>query len=78
MSLIRHFIDRIRQKRATPVIDTPYGAPVPEWLRHQAAINMKLDPFKRAQVEEIVIRECGGDREAGLKEARRRYPEAYQ
>jgi hypothetical protein len=78
MSLIRHFIDRIRQKRATPVIETPYGAPVPEWLRQQAAINLKLDPVKRARVLEIVIKECGGDEEAGRREFMRRYPEVFE
>jgi len=72
MTLIRRFLDKFRQP---PVIQTSLG-PVTEWARHQAAINLALDPVKRMMVLEIIIKECGGSRERGLAEARRRYPES--
>jgi hypothetical protein len=57
------------------VIDTPYG-PVSESARRQAAYNLKIDPQKRRQVEEMLGKELGSP-EAGRAEAKRRYPEAY-
>src|SRR5258708_22438071 len=60
-----------------PVIQTRYGEPVTEKARLQAAINMAMDASLRVKVEQIVIREMGGDVEKGLAECRRRYPEGY-
>jgi hypothetical protein len=61
--------------RKPPQIDTPYG-PVSEAARKQAAANMKLDPKLRDRVVEAVSRDVGSP-EAGLAEAKRRYPEAW-
>jgi len=74
---LRDWLAVLRRKRETPVINTQWG-PVTESARHQAALNLRDDPDRRAAVEDIIIAELGGDRERGLKEARRRYPEAYQ
>jgi hypothetical protein len=60
-----------------PKIMTKWG-PVTESARHQAAINMRLDPIKKAQVEALLVLEAGGDVARGLLEAQRRYPEAYE
>ena len=57
-----------------PVIMSAHG-PVTESARRQAIINMRLDPLRQSLVLGIITREMGGDRELGLKEARRRYPE---
>lgn len=73
MSIIKRLIDKIR-RRPAPVIDTKWG-PVSEKARAQAATNLRLDPARRARVLEVIVREMGGDVEAGLREARRRYPE---
>jgi hypothetical protein len=48
---------------------------VTESQRKQAAINMRLDPAKRAAVERLLQDRYGEAR--GLAEALRRYPEAY-
>jgi hypothetical protein len=50
-----------------PVIMTEWG-PVTESPRRQAAENMKNDPVLRAKIEQM----------CGEKEARRRFPEAYE
>jgi len=63
-------------KRRPPVIDSPYGQ-VSEGARRQAAVNMRLDPVKRFQIEQMLIKQMGSE-ERGLAEARKRYPEAYQ
>ena len=47
-----------------------------EWCRRRAAINMRLDSVKKRAVEELLQTELG--KEKGLKESRRRYPEAYE
>jgi hypothetical protein len=74
MSAIRRFIDKLRNR--PPRIDTPFG-PVTEWARRQAAENMYLDPVKRTGVE-ILLAEQLGSVEAGIKESRKRFPEAYR
>jgi hypothetical protein len=74
VSLIGKFIDKLRNR--PPRIDTPFG-PVTEWARRQAAENMYLDPVKRTGVEIILAGEMGSV-EAGKKESRRRFPEAYR
>jgi hypothetical protein len=68
--------NRNRNSNPAPVISSPYG-PVSESARLQAVANMLASPEIRMRVEEVVIRECGGDRERGLRECRRRYREAY-
>lgn len=74
MSIIQHLLDKLKLKRKPPVIDTAFGAPVPEKMRLQAETNLRLDPAKRDAVLAILIREAKGDTEAGKKEFRRRYP----
>lgn len=59
-----------------PVIKTPWGD-VTESARRQAAINMAADPAKRAEVEAFLAKRLGSVA-AGLAEAQRAYPEAYQ
>ena len=75
---LKDWIDNLRRRRAAkpPVINTPFG-PVTEWARQQAAENMRQDSIVRSAVEAMLIRECGSE-EAGMAEARRRYPEAYR
>lgn len=58
-----------------PVIETPWGT-TSEPARLQAAINMLASPEIRRRVEQHLVREFGSE-ERGLREARRRYPEAY-
>jgi hypothetical protein len=67
---------RLRPGDGPPVIDTPWG-PTTESARRQAALNMKADPVLRGKVEELLMRQLGSI-SAGMEEARRRYPEAYQ
>lgn len=74
MDLIRRFLSLFRRK--PPVISTPFGSPVPERWRRQAETNLRLDPAKREAVLAIIVKECGGNVMAGLREARRRYPKA--
>jgi hypothetical protein len=62
-------------KRKPPVIASSWGT-VSEGARRQAAINCKLDPVKRFQMEQMLIKLMGSE-ERGLAEAKRRYPEAY-
>jgi hypothetical protein len=93
VDLIRKFISKFRRKppAAPPprlagppgdiLIDSGMGADgspayVSEAARRQAAINMRLDPAKRAQVE-VMLGEKLGSLVAGIKESKRRYPEAY-
>lgn len=59
-----------------PVIPTDYG-PVTEWARYQGAINMRLDPDKKREVEESLATKHGSVA-VGLAEARRMFPEAYE
>lgn len=83
MSIIKRFVDKLRRKRSAPshfsavgdgpVIHTPHGQ-VNEGARAQAEVNLRLDPVKRARVFEIILKECGGNLDAALVEARRRYP----
>lgn len=73
MSAIRRFIDKLRNR--PPRIDTPWGQTT-EWARKQAAINMRLDHAKRDAVEAMLAEEMGSV-EAGIKESKRRFPEAY-
>ena len=71
----RELIKRFRSR--TPVIPTEFGEPVPEFARLQAETNMRLDPVLRRKVERVLIEQFGSE-EAGLREARRRYPKAYE
>jgi len=63
-------------KPAPILIETPWGY-VTESARLQAAINMKVDEAVKARVETMLIQQYSGDVQAGMAEARRRYPEAY-
>lgn len=63
-------------KSEPPVVMTEFG-PVSESYRLQGALNMKADPAKKAEVEALLIRQCGS-REAGLAKARWEFPEAYE
>lgn len=74
MTILDKFLARIRAQ--APVISTPWGQ-VTESARFTAAMNMLADPAIKFRVEEIIIKECGGDRVRGLAECKRRYPEAY-
>ena len=58
------------------IIDTPWG-PTSESARLQGALNMKFNPEVKKRVEQALMKQCNGDREAALAEAKRRYPEAY-
>lgn len=61
-----------------PVIETKWGN-VTEAARLQAAINMREDPKKRADVEALLARQLfEGDIDKGRKESKRRYREAYE
>lgn len=73
MSLIQRFLDKLRRKRSAPVIETTWG-PVSEKARLQAETNLRLDPAKRARVLDVIVKECGGNLDAGIAEAKRRYP----
>jgi hypothetical protein len=75
MSIIARLIAKFR-KQPPPIIMSAYG-PVTESARRQAALNMRDDPILR---EAVISRLCAemGDPTAGLKEARRRYPEAFE
>lgn len=68
----------LRRGKSPPVILTQWGAPVTEWARLQAAINIRQDPAVFNRVLNIIVRECGGSEERGLQEMRRRYPEAFE
>jgi hypothetical protein len=72
MSIIARFIAKLRRK--PPVIDTAWG-PVSESARAQAETNLRLDPALRMRVLDVITREMGGDLDAGIAEARRRYPQ---
>jgi hypothetical protein len=76
MSLVQRLLAKIR-KPAPILIETAWG-PVTESARRQAAINMREDANLRLRVENLVIKECGGDILKGQAECRRRYPEAYR
>jgi hypothetical protein len=76
VSLLAKLLDRLRSK--PPVIPTKFGGPVTESARLRAALNMRDDEGLRHRVEEVIIKEFGGDIERGLKECRRRYPESYR
>jgi hypothetical protein len=57
----------VNDDKAPPVIPTEYG-PVTEAYRHQGAINMRLDPKKKAEMEALF----------GVERCRRDFPEAYE
>lgn len=82
ISRIQSFYSRLRQRwgRRKPPTLTAYvdgkEHPVTEWARAQAAVNMRLKPEIKAGVERMLKEQYG--EEMGMKEARRRYPEAYQ
>lgn len=73
MSIIQRLIDKLRRKRSAPVIETTWG-PVSESARAQAETNLRLDPSLRTRVLEVIVKECGGNLDAGIAEAKRRYP----
>lgn len=74
MSIIGRFINKLRRKKIE--INTPWGL-VTESARKQAALNMRDDPEKRAQVEAMLVSQFGSVA-AGMAEFRRRYPEAIE
>jgi hypothetical protein len=78
MGIVQRLLDKFRRtghpSAPPPVIHTKFGAPVPEWARAQAETNCRLDPHLRARVVSLLIKEAGGDEEAGRAEFRRRYP----
>jgi hypothetical protein len=59
-----------------PIIQTPWGATT-ESARAQAAKNMRDDPEVKRRVEEHLAKKLGSVA-AGLMEARRLYPEAFE
>lgn len=73
------WFERLRRQPAqpAPIIPTQYG-PVTESARLAAAMNMRGSKEIRERVEEVVVRECGGDVARGREECRRRYREAYE
>jgi hypothetical protein len=75
MSIIARLIAKFR-KQPPPIIMSAYG-PVTESARRQAALNMRDDPILR---EAVIARLCVemNSNEEGLREARRRYPEAFE
>jgi hypothetical protein len=77
MKLIKLLKKLLTWLKPNPVIMTQWG-PVTEAARHRAALNMREDLTLREQVVELVVRETGGDRMLGEREARRRYPEAFE
>ena len=72
MSIIQKLIEKF--KHHPPVIDTAFGATVPEWARLQAETNMRLDPSLRYRVLNVLLKEAKGDMEAATREFKRRYP----
>ena len=78
MNRIKKLIDKFKGNPTVnvpppPEIMTAWG-PVPESARLQAEANMRLDPIKRQNVLNVLIKEANGDTEAGKTEFRRRYP----
>lgn len=68
----------VEQGPPPPVISTTWG-PVTESARLRAALNMREDPAKRQQVEQLLANQLfNGDLVAGIEESRRRYREAYE
>lgn len=81
MSIINRLREKWRfkdeqRRTAPPRIETPWGDTT-ESARRQAAANMAADPAVKRRVEEALAKREGSVA-AGLAEARRRYPEAYQ
>jgi hypothetical protein len=73
---LRDWISKLRRNAHPIIIDTQWG-PVSESARHQAALNLRDDPEKRAMCEAKMVMQMG-DFEAAMVEMRRRYPEAYE
>jgi hypothetical protein len=73
---LRDWINHLRSTRRDIIIQTPYG-PTTEWCRHQAAINMRDDPEKRAMCEAAMVLRVG-DFQKAMEEMRRCWPEAYE
>jgi len=70
------FPDVFGKQPDPPVVMTEWG-PVTESFRFQGAMNMRNDPNKKAEVEELLIKQCGSV-EAGMAKARWQFPEAYE
>lgn len=73
-------LDRILRRKprppvqeAPPIINSQWGQ-TSEHMRLQAVANMRLDPLKRMQVEQLLIEQCGSVAK-GMMEFQRRYPE---
>ena len=77
MEYLRDRFPSVFGKPAPPIIATEWG-PVTESARLQCAVNMRLEPERRARIERMCVALMGGDEEKGLAESRRRYPEAYE
>ena len=75
--MIMKYLRRWFPRTFAPVIMTDWG-PVTERMRVQAALNMKADPNIKARVEALIVKESGGDLKKGIRESKRRFPEAYE
>jgi hypothetical protein len=74
MEWLREIFPSTFPKAGPPIIMTEFG-PVTESARLQCAINMSADDGVKARVEAVLVKQLGV--EEGMREARRRYPEAY-
>jgi len=76
MEWLRETFPSVWKTPPPPVIMTEWG-PVTESARLQCAANMRADDGVKARVEAMLVKQCGSE-DAGIAEARRRYPEAYE
>jgi len=67
----------MKKTKTPPVILSQYGQTT-ESARRRAAQNMIEDPDIRRRVEELLVKQSGGDRDRGLAEFARRYPEVLE
>jgi hypothetical protein len=82
-SMIKDIFEIFRRKNRPPpeykVLIPGVGiCQVTESARLQAVANMIVDPAKREEVRQIVIRQMGGSTERGDAEFRRRFPELFE
>ena len=69
-------LNLFRKPKPSIHIVTDYG-PVTESARLQGAINMRLSPDKKREVEELFVKKHGS-MAVGLIECRKQFPEAYE
>jgi hypothetical protein len=68
---------RLRSRREPPVILTDSGLQVSECARRQAALNIReSEECKQRVIQALALKM--GSLEAGLAEAKRRYPEGFE